>query len=173
MGYRFDKKEPRDIIQGVYDVRNGATMKIAFGCFYLKHHDKDLHDHYGWPHSGHVDRSCQQDPFDDPAPWVPEHMNRDFDKLEPIDLEGEGYDSVFVTFDDQEIAEATTVVQEPYAVDPPEPNVIRLKVTPMLESFTGKPKETPFTVFAKNTESGVTDAICHGILKVLPSTLGE
>ena len=164
MGYRFNDM-PKDFPQRVFDVRNGATLKISFGCFYYRHHDAAYHDYIGWPSPDHPDMVHQRGLVDDPAPWMPDHHVFTQSELEPIHLAEEGYTNFSVVFDDPDI-EADVVTD--VGIDEVEDHVVRVKITVNLPTFTGKPKETGFTVFTSNEDDSIVDSVCHGIMKILP-----
>lgn len=164
MGYRFEDK-PRDFPQRVFDVRNGATLKISFGCYYYKYHDVKYHDHMGWPQPTRPDMIHQTGSIDDPAPWMPDHHVFMEQELEPIHLATEGYTRFSVVIDDPDIASSVTTT---VGIDETEDHVIRVKMTVNLPTFTGSPKETGFTVFTSKADGSINDSVCHGIMKILP-----
>lgn len=164
MGYRMNDI-PKDIPQRVFDVRNGATLKVAFACYYYIDHDTKLHDHLGWPNPDSPDNICQQ--VIEPAPWIPKHIQVEPRSLEPIHLVEEGYDSIVVEIEDEEIAEVSTINA---SIDTEEDHVIRINITVNLPTFSDKPKTTGITVFAVKGSSGIRDAVCHGLMKVLPGS---
>lgn len=165
MAYRLDDNRPKDFPQRVFDVRNGATLKIAFGCYYLKHHDARYHDYIGWPSPGWPGMSHQPGSMNDPAPWIPERYTIMENELEPIHLADEGFTRFSVVIDDPDIASSVTTTVD---VDEDEDHVIRVKMTVNLPTFTDEPKETGFTVFSSKADSSVNDSVCHGIMKILP-----
>ena len=96
MGYRLPDHRPDKkghIIdlsrQSFIAIDNGAISRISIPCFYRKDifHDRMRHDHFGWPYPGHPDDSCQ---------LLPECSKAIV--LNEIDLSGEGYDSIVVSF---------------------------------------------------------------------------
>ena len=164
MGYRLCDK-PREYPQRIFDVRNGATLKISFGCYYYKYHDAKYHDHRGWPTPTSPDMIHQVGSLDDPAPWMPDHHVFVEQELEPIHLADEGYTRFSVVIDDPTIAaDVTTDI----GIDEVEDHVIRVKLTVNLPTFTGGPKETGFTVFTSKADGSINDSVCHGIMKILP-----
>lgn len=164
MAYRTNDIKT-DIPQRVFDVRNGATLKVSLACYYFHSHDANLHDHIGWPSPGHPDSICQEHVIE-PAPWLPSHIQIEEGNLEQIHLIGEGYVNASVKIEDETIADACTA--NAY-IDPDADNVVKLNITVNLPTFTDKPKETGFTVFATKND-GIRDAVCHGIMKVLPGS---
>lgn len=164
MGYRFDDKPPKpeDNLYR-FAVRNGATAKISFGCYYLGKHDSKLHDYLGWPNPKRVDAICQ------------EISNfRLFGKknktieLQEIHLTEEGYDEVAVAYESSEHAEY--LITEAY-IDPDDDNIIRVKITAKLPEFTDKPIDVRFTVFAKKSSETQIDAVCHAMVSILPGPI--
>lgn len=164
MGYRFSDK-PNKFPQRIFDVRNGATLKISFGCYYYRYHDVKYHDYMGWPNPTKPDMIHQPGSFDDPAPWMPDHHVFTEKELEPIHLLEEGYTQFSIAFDDPDI-EANTITAIDIDID--EDHVIRVRITVNLPTFTDKFKETGFTVFASKEDGFTNDAICYGIMKILP-----
>lgn len=163
MGYRMTDNVPKNHAQRVFDVRNGATLKAAFACYYYKYHDRKYHDHVGWPGPRNVDNSCQE--VFEPAPWIP-HIAIENDSLEPIKLLEENYSNAYVLIEDDAIANNS---ETDAWIDPEYDNVIRVRIAVNLPTFTSKPKETGFTVIVEQDDL-TRDAVCHGILKVLPGS---
>lgn len=164
MAYRMNEI-PHDIPQRVFDVRNGATLKVSLACFYYHEHDNDLHDHIGWPSPDHPDAICQEHVIE-PAPWIPNHIRIEEGNLVPIYLIEEGYTGASVKIEDETIAAASTST---VFIDQEQENIVKMNITVNLPTFTDKPKETGFTVFATK-DDGIRDAVCHGIMKVLPGS---
>lgn len=164
MGYRMQNIPKDDMPQRIFDVRNGATMKAAFACYYYRNHDTKLHDHIGWPRPGHPDESCQM--FVEPAPWIPSHIAIEPHDLEEIHLTEEGYTGATIIFEDSTIGNAATATVQ---IDSEQDHIINLTVTVNLPTFTDEPKETGFTIFAIKNAS-TRDAVCHGVLRVLPGS---
>lgn len=76
--------------QAYLSIDNGTISRIVIPCMYRFRNDgggrhRMEHDHDGWPHPGHPDRSCQV-PTPPGVPFV----------IEDMDLEGEGYTTVSV-----------------------------------------------------------------------------
>lgn len=163
MSYRPKHEHFHDQLRR-FDVRNGATMRLAFMCFYYRNHDSHYHDHVGWPEPKQHDMSCQMPPYPGPAPWLPRQKVYPLNYLEPINLMNEGYTDVYVEYEDDEIEQYLTT--ESY-ID--EHDVVRVQVTPNLPVFTDKPKEARFTAFIANSD-GRYDAVCHGAIIILPGS---
>lgn len=95
MGYCLSDEQNMDHIkriddtarQTVISIDNGTINRISIPMFFHEHHDKDLHDHLGWPYPGHPDDSCQLPPG---CEFV----------LNEIDLPGNGYDAVEISMID-------------------------------------------------------------------------
>lgn len=97
MGYRHHHgpDEPHHHMglahHSVIPVDNGTITRITIPCFSrgdkTPHHDREGHDHEGWPDPDHTDDSCQLPPYDRHH----RHM-----VLDGIDLADIGYDSVEV-----------------------------------------------------------------------------
>jgi len=146
-----------------FPVRNGAIMNLAFGCFYGNIHDVQMHDHMGWPNPNNPDWICQVD-----NEWkaIPEKLGRYKWLKSPIDLIDEGYSyTAEVTFEDDELASGLEA--EAY-IDAGTTNIVRMSVATNYEAFSDEPKEVKFTLFVKKTDSTAIDAVCHGIIVVLP-----
>jgi len=168
MGYRtLDiPPKPEDMLPR-FEVRNGATLKVSFGCYYLGvGHDPHFHDYMHWPapnyHPGPI---CQMHPPRDiprwrecfPYPKLP-------GKLEHIDLEDEGYTSVEIVWDDDDVLDSCTCSAD-FSDD--SDNVIEISVDTAFDAFQDKPLEHRFTVFVGGDSVG-KDAVCRGIMVVLP-----
>ena len=95
MGYRLSDKQKEFLpchinhldntaSHTIITVDNGTISHILIPCFYGEHHNKMLHDHFGWPSPSHVDRSCQ-------LPPGCEHVSV------PIDMKDEGYHTIKIS----------------------------------------------------------------------------
>lgn len=138
MTYRLHEHKPPKPQRTAVDIttpvklymHNGTLSNFAFPCWYQEvlppvpaiRHDRELHDHHGWPNPSHPDHICQL--------WIPEkghcihgfseckpHCKHfiDYKKVHPIHLlsEYEGYESVTVGWvDDHEGIEATAYIDE-------------------------------------------------------------
>jgi hypothetical protein len=160
MGYRYDDRPPKpeDHLLRLA-VRNGAMLRAAFGCYYLKHHNPSRHDHAGWPNPHRIDRICQAIGN---AKLL--KINEDCAVLEEIDLPGEGYDSIAIEFEESDAVQYFT--ERSAYFDDEEPNVVRIAVRPNLPDFTDKPVDVRFTLFISNADT--VDAVCHGMITILP-----
>lgn len=166
MGYRFadNPPKPEDMLPR-FAVRNGATVRISFGCYYLRSHDRKLHDHIGWPYPTHPDAICQE-------AFNMNLYHGNTADLEEIHLEEEGYDSFDIVFDDWDDIES--YIDGWISLDNEDDNIIRMRITATFPAFEDKPKEHRFTVFAgKEGNDNFRDAVCRGILVVLPGTVSN
>lgn len=170
MGYRtLDKPpKPEDMLRR-FDVRNGAIMRIAFACYYAeKGHNPHYHDYKNWPtwnyHPGAI---CQMMPPRTPFKWMPWPLNRKSLKLTPIDLAEEGYTDFVVSYEDEELASNLDTTAW---LDEEDTSIVRMSVNAHFPTFSDKPKEARFTIFAKKQDGTAIDAICHGIVTILPGS---
>lgn len=116
--------------QTVISIDNGTINRISIPSFFREHHDKDLHDHLGWPHPGHPDRSCQ-------LPSGCEFV------LNEIDLPGNGYDAIEISM-----------------IDPPEGlsftgsidyNVVTFNIVAMCQDAIANDLDITFAAYATGT----------------------
>lgn len=169
MGYRtIDPPAKPENMLHRFAVRNGALMRIAFGCYYFSRgHDPRYHDYMNWPapdyHPGEI---CQMDPprsplwHRNPKPGMPT-------QLEPIHLIEEGYSEIIVTYEDSTSAASLTTTA---SIDDVDDYIVRMSVFANFTTFSDKPKDLRFTIFAKKSDNSACDAICHGIVTVLPGS---
>lgn len=166
MGYRLPEKRDDDwhkrhfldvAAQSVIVVDNGTISRITVPCFYSNEvcHDKMAHDHRGWPHPGHPDRSCQLPPGCEKALVVNE-----------ISLADEGYSSVEVSM-----------------VNPPagltmsgeiDRNYVNLSVVAMCETAIETDAEVQFCVYITGQGSGnrqLRDVVTKGKLKIVAGAI--
>lgn len=140
MGYRLpDKREfdphlrhiPDVATHSLISVDNGTISKISIPCFYGcgEYHDKMIHDHFGWPHPGHPDRSCQ----------LPPCYSRVLE-LNEIDLPGEGYEYIDVA-----MLNAPSGLTFTGSIDY---NIVTLTIVAMCNGAKENDIEVPFSVFA-------------------------
>lgn len=164
MGYRFNDNPPKpENMLHRFSVRNGAKMHLTFACNYARiGHDSRVHDHVGWPRPGYPDDICQAVP---PHP-VPPTSHRTLDLI-PIKLLEEGYTEAYITYEDDDIAEYLDS-EASISTDTGSPNLVRMSVHANLPNFSDKPKEVHFTLFVKTQDESHVDAVCHGIIVVLP-----
>ena len=169
MGYRFDDNPPKpeDMLKR-FDVRNGAKMRLAFGCYYAHMgHDPKLHDHLGWPSPGHKDDMCQMLPAY-ASPWAMKKGR--FERpisFDPINLKDEGYTEAYVSVEDEEIAADLDINAW---IDDDDESIVRMTVLANLPTFSDKPKTARFTLFIKKPDNLAVDAVCHGIITILPGS---
>lgn len=170
MGYRRSNEPPKpENMLRKFDVRNGAKMRITFGCYYAERgHDPKVHDYLGWPTPDHPDDICQIQPYPGWRFWHPfPYSNRPI-HMEPIHLIEEGYDPIpVVTFEDPEIAEHLTVDTW---IDEFDDNLIHMNVEADFPTFKDQPIETRFTIFISKEDGSAIDAVCHAYVTVLPGS---
>jgi hypothetical protein len=161
MGYRYCDKpnKPEDNLKR-FTVRNGAIMRMAFGCYYMLGHNPDLHDHIGWPNPDHPDAICQER-----SNMRLFHLKHKDIELQEIHLTEEGYDEVAVSFEDEE---KSANLEVRAWIDEEEDNIIRMMVGANFPTFSDKPVDLRFTVFVKKSDGSAIDAVCHGFITVLP-----
>lgn len=159
MGYRFSDNPPKpeDHLRK-FAVRNGATLHVSFGCYYLNNHDPMFHDHIGWPNPSLPDGSCQE--ISNMRLFPIKHKTVD---LEEIHLLEEGYTDAEVSYEDTEDIDYLTTNAW---IDEEDDNIVRMTVATNLPTFDDKPKDYKFTIFVKS-ESTI-DAVCHAVISVLP-----
>ena len=161
--YRTNTPPNPEQMLPIFPVRNGATLNLAFGCFYADIHDVQMHDHMGWPNPDNPDWICQIN-----GRWnqIPEKLGRYKWTKNPIDLIEEGYSyTAEVTFEDSTLASG---LDASAWIDAETTNIVRMSVDTAYEAFSDEPKEIKFTLFVKKTDSTSIDAVCHGIIAVLP-----
>ena len=191
MSYRTrprPKPEPRRTMQKtatpskVY-VHNGSTFELAIPCWYLiaepptrvYPHDRDFHNHVGWPRPDRPDHSCQLYTLG----WHTEHEDPrflrhllDMDTVEPIHLKREGYNEVSVNFAD----ELPDGVSANGWIDDEYDWVIRIRFD-VNAPFEEKEHRYRFSAFvmAPETESlnSRRDLVCLGELIIVPSAPSE
>ena len=140
-------------------------MRMAFGCYYAHTgHDQKLHDHIGWPNPEHPDAICQMLPGYK-HPWTVRKVGPV--SFEPINLLNEGYDEAYVTYEDED---AYDVLDTQAWIDDDDDCIVRMSVLANLPSFSDKPKDFRFTLFIKKQDDSAIDAVCHGIVTVLPGS---
>lgn len=174
MGYRYNHIPPKpENMLPRFAVRNGATIRIALGCYYLQLHDKRFHDYIGWPSPTHPDHICQvgTDTFrvhhhHHCHGSHPAYTGRYTLTGEEIDLIDEGYQQVQVVFEEPE--QASGIQNVVAYIDEDNPFIIYLKMDARFPTFSDKPKDLRFTVFIGNPGEGQVDAVCHAFLTVLP-----
>ena len=167
MAYRNDippAPDPDDLLPRFF-VRNGATMKVTFGCYYAgRGHDPHTHDYMNWPAANAVpEGACQMVPPRDMVRWSDGLVAGSPAHLEPIHLLEEGFNDLATIFDDEDYQSAFDPATD---FSEMQDNYIVLTLWANIASFTGKPKEFKFTVYASSQDK--IDAVCRGILVILP-----
>lgn len=163
MGYRFcdNPPKPEDHLHR-FAVRNGAIMRVSFACYYLIGHNPKLHDHVGWPSPGHPDAICQQ--VSNMKLYGLKEKTADLEKIHLLD---EGYEDVAISFEDDELAQNLDCL---LWIDEEDDNIIHLNVLANFQTFSDKPIDLRFTVFVKKPDDSAVDAVCHGMITVLPGS---
>lgn len=193
MGYRIKEhkpKPPRRDVQGTTSpstvfVQNGTTFEYAIPCWYLiaeepvrAHcHSRQHHDHVGWPSPTKPDHICQDWELahschaHDSGHHHHDHCHRylDMEKLKPIHLSDEGYESVDVAFDDAPDGLTATGY-----IDEDRDWVVRVTIDAMVADAIDKRIEIPYTVFVsgKVMEHYRRDAVSRGTMVILPGPIG-
>lgn len=185
MGYRTTKR-PKPIRRVIQDtstlsltkVQNGATAHIAIPCWYKivnfpEHthvHDREWHDHIGWPQPGSPDASSQDAylikgaPYqysEDRGGWTHAGRYLDLSQFTPIHLEQEGYENVDVAFaNPPEGLEASGYIDD---------YVVRFTLAPMCEAAIDEDIDVPYTVFVSGTVGNrkARDVVVRGTLRIL------
>ena len=171
MGYRYNipvdvNQEPpsaEDMLPR-FEIRNGAILRIAFKCYYAIHE----HDHplYVYPHIAGDVALCRDQNH---HPYYSLSKVKSPMKYEPIDLLSRDEDyspnaSVLIEEDDGFIT-----IDSAY-IDSSESNMIRISMNVQYPEFHDEPIEKRFTVFVNSYDMTRIDAVCHGIIVVLPGT---
>lgn len=164
MGYRLpeERRHMRDLAaQADILVDNGTISRISVPCFYryghlVPPHDRMLHDHLGWPAPDSPDHSCQLPPSHHRC-----HMHV---VLDPIDLPGEGYTSVEVSFLD-----APSGLE---AVGSFDENMVNVTITAMCPEAVEHDVLVPFSVYAvgestQDEDYPLRDVVTKGLLLVV------
>lgn len=162
-------------------VQNGATANLAVPCWYMevRHpqhthlHDREWHDHIGWPDPQHPDASCQDAyhlrtaPFracpDGPGTkgWRSFHRYLDLSTCFPVHLEEEGYSEVEVAFADKPQGLSGHGEIDDF--------VVRFTLAPMCPDAVKKDLDVPYTVFVTGTVAGraARDVVSRGTLRIV------
>lgn len=168
MAYRLDSTpppKPEDMLPR-YFVRNGATLDLAFWCYYYDPklwHDPHYHDYINWPAPDYHGIACQMIAPRNRNPRWPHPVMRVHKDQVPIDFSEEGYDEAEVVFEDSTAASGVTASAD---FDSEDNYIVMAHFDTSYASFSDKPKELRFTVFVKRSDA--RDAVCHGILVVQP-----
>lgn len=190
MAYRrIEKKKPiKRVLQDMTTknltyVQNGATAHLAIPCWYqeIRHpqhthvHDREWHDHIGWPNPTRPDESSQDAyllrdgalPYRyDYAEEGWDHAGRylDMSEMHPIHLLKEGYTTVEVAFVDppQGLSATGSIRQE-------DDWVVRFSVNPNCPSALTEDVDVQYAVFVKGTVGSVQrrDVVARGTLRIL------
>lgn len=185
MAYRkIEKPKPiRRVLQDTTTVnrtyvQNGATAHLAIPCWYMpldrpQHthvHDREWHDHIGWPNPDSPDNSSQ-DAYVLRSPsfaydfseqgWNRVRRYLDMSKTIPIHLKEEGYTNVEVAFS----RNIDGLTADGYIED----YIIRFNLNPMCDSAVNRDIEVPYTVFITGRVNGrsVRDIAAKGILHIV------
>lgn len=188
MAYRRIKKEKpiRRVLQDMTTknrtfVQNGATAYLAVPCWYqeIRHpqhthvHDREWHDHIGWPNPHFPDRSSQAAyamgkrlyTYDyDKEGWTHPGRYLDLSIMHPIHLRKEGYDSVEVAFVDPPSGLSASGY-----IDTKDDWVVRFLIKPMCNSAIKEDVDVVYTVFVTGTIDGKQrrDVVAKGTLRIL------
>lgn len=184
MGYRIGEPKPRPprrdmsaaTTPNVIYVPNCTIANLAIPCWYeevlrpipARIHNRDLHDHEGWPGPHHPDGSCQEHEF-----ASEEHRHHlawylDQSNLIPIHLTKEGYHVVKVALNTDKIPdEIEGSVSAVGEIDSKDDWIIRLKFSPKITSYIEDNISIPFSVYAEGDDA--VDLVATGKLVVLPT----
>lgn len=190
MAYR-ERERKRPIKRVLHDVatqnrtfvQNGATAHIAIPCWYVEvkrpervfPHDREMHDHLGWPEPNRPDQSCQDAYHLSHLPWAYHDqeqqwrkVNRylDMSKCIPIHLLEEGYSEVEVAF-----ANPPAGLGAEGAIDKEQDWVVRFSFFPMCEDAIEEDVDVPYTVFVLNREKEMRDVVAKGVLRIVAGPL--
>jgi len=184
MAYRTLKKPKRQrrvmqatATENMVFVKNGATANLAIPCWYheVKHpqhthvHDREWHDHRGWPNPDHPDRSCQDayhikhPPFKydcERKGWHHAGRYLDLSKCFPIHLTEEGYEDVSIFF--EPFVPGLKAVGK---IDPEEDHVVRVVFDAAVDDARSCDVDTEFTVLVSRGE--FRDVVSTGKLRIL------
>lgn len=174
MAYRLPDKRRHFIVdkasESVIVVDNGTISRVSIPCAYGPvhhhhcHHDREMHDHIGWPSPDSTDDSCQ----------IPdEHRHHchfgQMPMVNEIDLAEEGYESVEISLLDP--PDGLTVTGE---IDY---NVVRITIVSTCETANEENVDVPFSIYvtgSKTIEDGETtktfqlrDVVTKGILRIV------
>lgn len=188
MGYRkIEKKKPiKRVLQDVTTqnrtfIQNGAHAHIAIPCWYMeiRHpqhtyiHDREWHDHIGWPTPTNPDHSSQDAYHIKGAPyqydtarggWRNIFRYLDMSQCHPIHLLKEGYKTVEIAF-----ANKPEGLNASGYIDPNQDWVVRFDINPMCDSAIEEDIDVPYTVFVNGNfgTRKVRDVVAKGILRIV------
>lgn len=190
MSYRIKEKpkpKPRRTMENLSTpskiyIQNGTYEYVAIPCWYVEvtpplkahPHCRQHHDHIGWPSPRHPDHICQAWDFAHSCCSFDRHKHRcdrcdkfiDMDRMIPIHLAKEGYDTVSVAFKD-----APEGLSAEGYIDEKHDWIVRIKVSAECDSAIDEPVEVRYVVFASGTFEGgreVNDVVSRGIVKIIP-----
>lgn len=185
MGYRkVEKEKPiRRVLQDTTTrnrtyIQNGATANLAIPCWYhlVRHpqhthiHDREWHDHIGWPNPGSPDQSSQDAyllkgaPYqyvDERGGWSSSGRYLDLSQFYPIHLQAEGYEDVEVTFaNPPEGLTASGYIDD---------HIVRFVISPQCDAAVTEDVDVPYTVFVKGRVGSrlARDVVAKGVLHIL------
>lgn len=186
MAYRTIKKPKRQkrVLQGVATenvtvAKNGAILNLAIPCWYYEvdhpqhtHiHDKEWHDHVGWPNPDSRDCSCQDTTYAELFSvdgrllgWRRDKRYLDLSKCFPIHLIKEGYTSIDVAF-----SEPIEGLSASGTIDQKEDHVVRILIKPQCPNAINEDIEIDYTVFANGHlgDREARDVVATGKLRIL------
>lgn len=160
-------------------VQNGATAYIAIPCWYqeIRHpqhthvHDREWHDHVGWPTPDEPDRSSQasyaiaknlyayQYDYDNEG-WTHPGRYLDLSTMHPIHLVKEGYTGVEIAF-----VNAPEGLKAEGWLDEKDDWVVRFLINPMCEAAITEDVDVSYTVFVIGEKR--RDIAAKGTLRIL------
>lgn len=159
-------------------IQNGATANLAIPCWYheVRHpqhthvHDREWHDHIGWPNPGNPDSSSQDAylikgaPYqysDERGGWEDSGRYLDLSQFFPIHLEAEGYESVEILFANPPKGLTASGYLDDY--------IIRFVISPQCDDALLEDVEVPYTVFVSGTvgKRKARDVVAKGVLHIL------
>jgi len=204
MSYRINHHEHRhqpstvkDITSpGDFIVTNGASGVMGYPCFYYimrppakgYKHNKNLHNHLGWPSPSFPDQSCQEHIFDTHIHLDKEHEMSvfygqhhaavrnyiDMNQCVPIKLRDEGYSATSVDISaDHIIQDGTFAITCSGIIDPEEQHVVKVFFD-VKDPLAKEEKQIyRFSVRVHNYGTGAVDVVAHGRLIVLPAWIDD
>lgn len=195
MAYRqIERKRPiKRVLQDMTTrnrtfVQNGATAYLAVPCWYQEirrpqhtHlHDREWHDHIGWPDPARPDASSQDAyllkrgslpyRYDDAEEgWNHPGRYLDMSTMTPIHLRAEGYSEVEVAFDSPPAG-----LTGSGEIDADDDWVVRFLLHPMCRDAVSEDVDVPYSVFVKGNVGGRQrrDVVARGTLRILAGPIG-
>lgn len=188
MAYRkLEKEKPiKRVLQDITTqnktlVQNGATAYLAVPCWYMevRHpqhthlHDRDWHDHIGWPDPRNPDCSCQNSYAVYGTPYLYNYTKEgwnhirpylDLSNCYPIHLKEEGYTDVEVAF-----ANPPEGLTASGSIRDTDDWVVRFLLHPMCPSAIEEDVDVSYTVFVTGQINGKPrrDVVAKGTLRIL------